>query len=173
MIASYQVSLAEVMMAENRFADAEPLLRQGAAEGKREKESELEGEANAALASALLAQKKLAEAEGVVRQMRQIQTQNPGILIQAAIVDAQLSAAQGKTTAAGKSLSSIVSKAAKMGCIPCQFDARLALGEFEMKSGQSAAGRVHLQALQRDAQAADFGLIARQAAEAEAVSNPK
>ena len=69
--------------------------------------------------------------------------------------------------AAGRSLSSIVAKAVKMGCIPCQFDARMALGRLEMKAGQTAAGRSHLQALERDAQAADFRLVARQAAEAE------
>jgi serine/threonine protein kinase/tetratricopeptide (TPR) repeat protein len=167
LIATYQVSLAGALMAENRFADAELLLREAAAEGRREKETELEGEANTALASALLAQKKVTEAEQVVRQIRQIQTQNSEILIQAGIVDAELNAAQGKTAAAGRSLSSIVSKAVKMGCIPCQFEARLALGRVEMKAGQTAAGRSHLQALERDAQAADFALIARQAAEAE------
>jgi eukaryotic-like serine/threonine-protein kinase len=172
-IASYQVSLARVMLAENHFAEAETHSRQAAAEGQKEKEADLEGEANVALTDVLLAQNKLTEAEEVVRRTRQIAIQNPVIQIEAAIVDAKLSAAQGKTSAAGKSLGVLVSRSVKMGCVPCQFDARLALGQFEMKSGQTASGRAHLQALEREAQAQDFALIARQAAEAEAIPQPK
>ena len=71
--------------------------------------------------------------------------------------------------AAGKSLNALIAKAIKTACVPCQFEARLALGQIEMKSGRVAEGRAHLQALERDAQSADFALIARQAAEAEAV----
>jgi hypothetical protein len=44
---------------------------------------------------------------------------------------------------------------------------------MEMTSGQTGAGRTHLQALEREAEAQDFALIARQAAEAEAISQPK
>jgi len=172
-VATCQVSLARVMMAENRFAEAETRLRQAAAEGQTEKQADLEGEANVALTDALLAQNKLADAEEIARRTRQIAIQNPVIQIEAAIADAKLSAAQGKTSAAGKNLSVLVSKAVKMACIPCQFDARLALGEFEMKSGHAAAGRAHLQALERDAQAQDFALIAREAVEAEAISQTK
>ncbi len=134
---------------------------------------DLEAEANAALTTALLAQNKLADAGETVGRTRQLVVQSPIIQIDAAIADAQLSAAQGKTTAAGKSLSVLVSKTARTACVPCQFEARLALGQMEMKSGQRAAGRAHLQALEREAQAQDFGLIARQAAEAEGISNPK
>jgi len=47
-----------------------------------------------------------------------------------------------------------------------QLDARLALGEIEMKSGQTASGRVHLQALEREAHAKGFELIARKSAAA-------
>ena len=171
--ASHQVALAGVMIAENHFAEAETQLRQATAEAQKEKAADLEAEANAALTTALLAQNKLADAGETVHRTRQLEVQNPVIRLQAAIADAQLSAAQGRTAAAGKSLSVLVSQAAKMTCVPCQFEARLALGRMEMKSGQTAAGRTHLQALEREAQAQDFGLIAREAAEAEAVSQVK
>jgi tetratricopeptide (TPR) repeat protein len=172
-VATYQVSMARVLMADKRFAEAEVRLRQAAAEGHTEKDADLEGEANTSLTSALLAQNKLGEAADVVRQTRGIAIQNPEILFEAAIVDAQLTAARGKTGSAGRSLTALVAKAAKTGCVPCQFEARLARGKIEMKAGQTAAGRAHLQALEREAQAQDFGLIAREAAEAEAVSQAK
>ncbi len=41
---------------------------------------------------------------------------------------------------------------------------RLALGEIEMKSAQTAAGRARLEALEKDATAKGFLLIARKAA---------
>ena len=42
----------------------------------------------------------------------------------------------------------------------------LALGQMEMRSGDSAAGREQVTALRKDATAKGFSLIARQAAEA-------
>lgn len=43
---------------------------------------------------------------------------------------------------------------------------QLALGEIEMKSGKAAAGRARLEALEKDATAKGFLLIARKAAAA-------
>ena len=172
-VATYQVSMARVLMADKRFAEAESRLRQAAAEGHTEKDADLEGEANTSLTTALLAQNKFAEAADVVRQTRGIAIQNPEILFEAAIVDAQLTAAQGKIASAGRSLTALVAKAGKTGCVPCQFEARLALGKIEMQAGQTAAGRAHLQALEREAQAADFALTAREAAEAENIAHVK
>jgi len=172
-VATYQVALAEVMIAENRFVEAEAQLRPAAVEARKEKALDLEGEANAALTTALLAQNKLAEAGEAVSRTRQIEIQDPIIRSRAAIADAQLDAREGRTAAAGRSLSVIVSRSTHIACVPCEFEARLALGEMEMKSGQTTAGRAHLQALERESQAQDFGLIARKAAEAEAVSQPK
>jgi serine/threonine protein kinase/tetratricopeptide (TPR) repeat protein len=166
-IATCQASLAGVMMAQERFVDAESQLRQAVAEAQKEKLSDLEADANAALTTALLGEKKVADAADVVRRTRQIEVQDPVIRLKTAIVDAQLSAAQGKAAAAGRSLSVLISRSAKMNCLSCQFESRLALGELEMKYGEPAAGHAHLQALQRDAQAADFALIARQAAQAD------
>jgi hypothetical protein len=54
--------------------------------------------------------------------------------------------------------------ATKHGFVPEQLEARLALGEIEMKSGASDAGRARLAALEKDAQAKGFLLIARKAA---------
>jgi hypothetical protein len=44
-----------------------------------------------------------------------------------------------------------------------QFEIRLALGEIEMKSGQTASGAAHLKSLEKDATAKGFLLISRKA----------
>ncbi len=84
-----------------------------------------------------------------------------------AIVAASVRGASGKSAeqaAATETLEATLAEAAKHGYIGYQFEARLALGQIEMKSGHRAAGRTHLGALEKDAQAKGFGLIARKAA---------
>lgn len=56
--------------------------------------------------------------------------------------------------------------ARKLGFWGIEFDAQLALGEIEKKSGHADAGRCRLAALERDAKAVGFGLMARKAAAA-------
>ena len=47
-----------------------------------------------------------------------------------------------------------------------ELDARLALAEIEMRSGQTTTGRAHLTAIEADAKAKGYSLIARKAATA-------
>lgn len=73
---------------------------------------------------------------------------------------------KGEKSKALRSLEKAISEARKYGFANYQLEARLAIGEIELKAGQKAAGRIHLQALERDARAKGFGLIARKAAAA-------
>jgi hypothetical protein len=57
------------------------------------------------------------------------------------------------TDVAAKSLESILAQQTQLGDIPLQFEARFALGEIEVKSGNSASGRSRLTALENDANA--------------------
>jgi hypothetical protein len=59
-----------------------------------------------------------------------------------------------------------MSETTKYQLVPVQLEARLALSEVEMKSGNTAVGLIHLRALERDATARGFLLIARKAAAA-------
>jgi len=65
-----------------------------------------------------------------------------------------------------RSLRSILVEAARQRNLSAEFQARLALGEIEIKSGDGVTGRADLAVLQKDAQANGFGLIAREAADA-------
>ena len=82
------------------------------------------------------------------------------------IEDARIEAALGKSEEATNKLQFALSETANRELVELQFEARLALGEIETKSGQTTIGRAHLQAVERDAKAKGFLLIARKAAAA-------
>jgi len=63
-------------------------------------------------------------------------------------------------------LTAIIAKSRESGYRGIELDARLALAEIEMKAGQTAAGRAHLTAIEGDAKAKDYNLVARKAASA-------
>jgi hypothetical protein len=56
--------------------------------------------------------------------------------------------------------------AAKFDFVIYQFDARLMLGEIEIKSGKIPAGRNRLETLKKDADAKQYLLIARKTVKA-------
>jgi hypothetical protein len=110
------------------------------------------------------AQKEIDRVAGVVAK-----SQSGVARIPMAIVAARVRAALGRSAEATKSLEATVIEAEKYGFVGYQFEASLALGEIEMKMGKSAAGRARLEALEKDATAKGFGLIARKAAAAKSL----
>ncbi len=72
-----------------------------------------------------------------------------------------ISRAPSRETA--KNLQITLAESTKLGFVPYQFEARLALGEMEMRFGKTPAGRARLRALEKDATAKGFFLIARKA----------
>ena len=61
-------------------------------------------------------------------------------------------------------LAHIVTKSHELGYQGIELDARLALAEVEMKLGRLATGRAHLAAIEADAKAKGYNLVARKAA---------
>jgi hypothetical protein len=64
---------------------------------------------------------------------------------------------------ARKELEEVLAEATQLGLSQYQFEARLALGQIEMKPRKMIEGRAHLAALEKDATAKGFLLIARKA----------
>jgi hypothetical protein len=85
---------------------------------------------------------------------------------QLGIVASRVEAALGKNASAANDLESVLAGASKHKYLGYQLEARLALGEIETGSGKIAAGNARLTALQKDAAAQGFLLIARKAARA-------
>ena len=67
---------------------------------------------------------------------------------------------------ARQELAVTITKSRELGYQGIELDARLALAEIEMKAGQVIAGRTHLAAVEADAKAKGYNLIARKAATA-------
>lgn len=61
-------------------------------------------------------------------------------------------------------LEQVIAQAGQAGLLGPQLEARLALGEIEIVRGRATEGRARLEALQQEAQALGYGLIARKAA---------
>jgi hypothetical protein len=152
---------------EGRPADAEKPVRQALDEFHAEKLRDDEVLARAVLARALLAQVKPAEAREQIDLATDLVAKSPmpAVRINYAIAAALVRAATGITADATRSLEATLAEATKYGYLGYQFEARLALAEIEMKSGKTSAGRARLEALQREAAAKGFGLIARKASQ--------
>jgi hypothetical protein len=89
------------------------------------------------------------------------------IQLSARIVAARIRADSGSSVEAIRDLREASAEAQKVGFLEGNFQARLALGEIEMHSGQTAAGRTHLAALEQDAKTKTFDLVAEKAAAAD------
>jgi len=70
----------------------------------------------------------------------------------------------GRVPTPDKVLAQVIGQAEQAGLLGPQLEARLALGEIEIASGRIAEGRERLTALEREAQALGYQLIARKAA---------
>jgi hypothetical protein len=65
-----------------------------------------------------------------------------------------------------KELAAVIAKSRERGYLIVKLDARLALAELEDESGQTAEGRAHLAAIEADAKAKGYKLVAHKAATA-------
>jgi serine/threonine protein kinase/tetratricopeptide (TPR) repeat protein len=167
--AESRVALAELEMEEGQPREAEMSARRAIEEFRTEKLADDEFVAQAVLVRALLAQGKIAEAEKEIDRLASPASgsQNAEARLKFRIAAARARAAMPRNADARKDLEGVLVEATRLGLSQYQFEARLALGEMEMKSKETAAGRAHLAALEKDATATGFLLIARKAGAAQ------
>jgi DNA-binding winged helix-turn-helix (wHTH) protein/TolB-like protein/Flp pilus assembly protein TadD len=174
-IAETQLALADLSLEEARPpAEQEAAVRQALEVFQAQRIRDDETGAWCILARALLAQGKAAAAREAMQHARSLaaKSQNPEIRWQTAITTARIETAQKDLAhsaagiAARKELATIITKSRALGYMGIELDARLGLAEIEMKAGQTAAGRAHLTAIEADAKAKGYNLIARKAATA-------
>jgi serine/threonine protein kinase/tetratricopeptide (TPR) repeat protein len=159
------VQLSRVLTEEDRLSEAEELSRKAIDGFRSQNDSEREGSAHLALAEVLLARAKLPAAQQEVAQAVSLSGKgvNRETRFELAITSARVDAAVGNFSEALRSLELTRSETVHYGYISHQFDTRLALGEIEMDSGNTRAGRAGLIALQKEAEAKGFALIAQKA----------
>ena len=165
--AQSQAALAQVALEENRVADAETLAMAALAQFAKEKLVEDEIDARTVLAEVALKNGKLSEARKMIEAAGKLAAKSsfPGVRYAQAIVQARIEAASGGTAAAMKSLQATITGATSVGRLGDALEARLALGEVELRNGKTAEGRARLEALEKEAKAQGFGRIAREAGE--------
>lgn len=165
-VARSEIDLASLEIEEGRPVEAERLARKAMDEYLTERASDGEARARAVLAQSLLAQHQPHEAQEAIDRAVHLaaKSQDRAVRFSVGIISPRVCAALGKTEAARAKLKAVLAEAKRHGFVGHLLDARLALGEIDMRSGNSTAGRVRLAALEKDAAAKGFLLIARSAA---------
>jgi|HubBroStandDraft_1064217.scaffolds.fasta_scaffold00322_22 DNA-binding winged helix-turn-helix (wHTH) protein/TolB-like protein len=173
MIAETQLGLAELSLEEARSpAEQEAAVRQALEVFQKQKARDDETNAWCILARALLSEGKASAASEAIQHAWSLaaKSQNPEIRWRTAITAARINTAgkdaahSASVIAMRKELSAIIAKSRALGYLGIELDARLALAEIEMKTGQMTAGRAHLTAIEAEAKAKGYNLIARKAA---------
>ena len=169
-LAKYGLRLAELDIEAGRAAGAEAPIREGLEASKRERGADGELASHALLARAFLEQGKLPEAREEVDQAAPLfrRSQSRAVCLEFRIVAARVRASSGReldVAEAERSLQATIVAAEKEGFLGYQLEARLALAKIQLGTGRTS-GSARLTALQRDAEAKGFGLIARKAAAA-------
>ena len=166
--AETQVAAARLSIEEGHADDADAPLRSAIA--KLQKENDTAGEivARAVLVRVLLsngtivqyaeAQKQVNAAAGLVTPL-----QNPQPRLELTIAAARTAAALGAEAKARPALDGAIAETGRFGFLALNYEARLALGQIQMNSGKTGAGRFTLHAVEKDATTQGFLLIARQA----------
>jgi len=170
--AKSRLALAVLDLEGGRATQAEPAIRDALAAFRTEKMRDDELRALFALTRCLLMQGKTADAQGVIEEGRRISasSQNPVNHMLFVIAEARVKATQkairdpALSSREGRSgLLNCVKTAGNLGFVSLEYEARLALSELEVMEGTTVAHQ-RLAALEKDAHARGFELIARKAA---------
>jgi DNA-binding winged helix-turn-helix (wHTH) protein/tetratricopeptide (TPR) repeat protein len=162
--AETRVRLAGVWIEKKRLVEAEKAVRECREIFQRENQTEEEALAETFLLRILLRSGRLQEARieaggaaGLV-----FHTGGTAENFSLAIMLAEVQAAAGDVAGATKSLHNVLDATAKLGLVEYVLQARLTLGEIQLKSGKPNA-RVALENLYRESLSIGFGMIAQEA----------
>jgi tetratricopeptide (TPR) repeat protein len=172
-VAETEAFMADLDNAEGNFAAGRTLASKAADEAHREKTSDLEAAALTILVQASIGLNKISDAQSAAAKASALtkKSQERHAIAGVQIAEAQLAAATGKSEDAAKSMQVVIADMTRLGLVAVQFEARLALGEIQIKSPKSAtAGQETLSALEKDATAKGFLFIAHRA---QAAATPK
>lgn len=173
-IAETQLGLADLSLEEAHSpVEQEAAVRQALEVFQKQKARDDETLAWSVLARALLAEGKAGAATEAMQHARSLaaKSQNPEIrwrtVLTAANIGAERKVAHSAAgSATREELAAIIAKSRALGYQGIELDARLALAEIEMKAEQITAGSAHLAAIEADARARGYNLVAHKAASA-------
>jgi DNA-binding winged helix-turn-helix (wHTH) protein/tetratricopeptide (TPR) repeat protein/TolB-like protein len=176
-IAESQAALAAVSIEEGKAPEAEHALRESLVKFQKEHATMDEIRAETDLSRSLLGQGKLADARKAISAAIALSraSDDPSLKLPVAIQDARVEAAELESSPNPKpalaeprrKLQQAILAARRLGYYGIECDARLALGELEMRL-TPAAGRSHLRDLANQAHQRGLDLVARKAGEFQA-----
>ena len=174
-VAIQQVSLADLSVAEGHPGAAQALLQPAISEFDKEQSRGDEISGYTSLGRALLAQEKAAEARDAIHQATKFADihEFPVLQLPLEILGARAMGVGAKPGAAGRGdivtaaqkLRAAIEESHRLGLYTTECEARLALGQVEMKL-DPAAGRTQLNELAAETHARGYELYSRQAKEA-------
>ena len=161
------VQLAQILLDQNQLQAAEKQANEAVRIMEKAHSPETLAIAYAVLARILLAEGKLPAAESAAQKATAIaaKASNRAAQFDAALTFGRAKAAAGNLAEARRQITPVLTQAAKIGYTAFIFEARLALAEINMKSVPAEA-RAQLAALEQDARAKGFLMVARKAAAA-------
>jgi ATP/maltotriose-dependent transcriptional regulator MalT len=129
----------------------------------------------AVLARALLVEGRIRNAQAAANRAQLLARQSGDVIagFESNLAAQALVAQSGRLEEAAKALESVRAQATRQGFGGFDLEARLYLGQIEMRSGKANLGRVHLRQLQSDARSKGFLLIARKAAAVQTAPAPR
>jgi eukaryotic-like serine/threonine-protein kinase len=168
--AQYRLAMAQVSLEKGLPTEAEALIAEPLAEFQAEKAKSGEALALSLRACALLAQRDVKKAKKAVElaNVAAAHTQYYLTAFHVEMAKAAVLSDSGQIAAAGALLHAAMSSAVTTGCVPCEFEVRLARAQMEIKLSKSASALADLEQLEKDATGKGFLLIARKAAAARA-----
>jgi eukaryotic-like serine/threonine-protein kinase len=167
-VAESQEELARLAIEEGHPEQAEASLHNAIAEFEKEKSDPDLSSAYTLLSRALLMQGRLEEARTAANRGAELSltSSDPALKLPAEIQQTRFEAATAETDrkrlAAARRFQSVIATANRLGYYKLECEARLALGELELKINSSVAHK-HLKDLASETRSRGFELLARQA----------
>jgi tetratricopeptide (TPR) repeat protein len=164
-IADINSDLATLAEEEGHPQEAEKLIRPAIEQFRADKRADAEIDANALLLQVLLEQGRLSDAQQALQSMKGLvgSTQSTYVRMEVDLAAARVQLAAHRYDDAARSLPAMIAEARRLKAVGYEYEARLMLGEIEMKRGQTDLGRARLTALQKEALAKGFLPLARKA----------
>src|ERR1035438_8181681 len=160
-----QIGLAEVSMAQGGWV-ALGALRSAVDELRLRKMTDDEIEAEIVLARQILRHGEIAAATKMLGHTSTLSTKSydPTVRFDVALVNADLRIAEHRFDDARRTIRPALQRALAIGCVRCELEARLELGEIEIGAGNAERARAQLHELATEARSKGFALIAERAA---------